>query len=88
MVEIAAQVLSSTLPVALGGLFGLILAHLRSKRALKVCQEAKMACNDKVHALEAALTVAQIRIVALEREFDLRLKALEPQKGDFDPVER
>jgi len=47
-----------------------------------------MACNDQLHALEAALTVAQTRIVALEREFDTRLKALEPQRGDFDPVDR
>lgn len=84
MVEIAAQVLTSTLPIALGGVFGLILAHLRSKRALEACIAAKKACNDEVHCLqnkisdlETAVFTAQARIVGLEAELEKRLGAIE-----------
>lgn len=84
MENLALEVLRTVVPPLMGGAFGLILAHFRSKRALDACLKAKKACNDEVHCLRSeisdlktAVLVAQARIVGLEAELDKRLRAVE-----------
>ena len=88
MVEIIVQALSDALPAILGGIFGLILAHLRSKKALDACLTAKKACNEEVHCLKTeisdlktAVLVAQARTVGLEVELEKRVGRLERLEG-------
>lgn len=76
-------ILVAILGPAVGAIFGAIAGKFASNGALKKCVEARKVCNDKVHALETAMTVAQARTAGLEGELDRRIRPLE-EKNNTD----
>lgn len=78
------EVLISIAAPASGAILGALAGRISSNRALKECEKARKACNDRVHVLQnrtetlrSAIFVAQARVAGLETELDKRIAALE-----------
>ena len=82
------EVVISVAGPAAGGILGALAGRFSSNKALKACEKARKACNDKVHVLEnraeylgSQIFFSQARIAGLETELDKRISALESRNA-------